>query len=115
MPPRHSARITSIISPMRRPRLANGCSSRSNSSFIQPAPMPRPTRLFDRNAAVPTALATTNGLRNGSTYTLVRKRRFVVTDDMAPIATHGSGQSSSGENSGFPSGVYGYSDDRYDG
>ena len=90
---------------MRLPRRAKGWPISSNSSAIHPAPMPRPTRPRDRYAAVPTALATTNGLRSGSTYTLVRKRSRVVTADIAPTATHGSGQSSSGLNSGTPSGV----------
>jgi hypothetical protein len=39
----------------------------------------------------------------------------VVTAAIAPIATHGSGQSSSGLNSGVPSGVYGYFEVRSDG
>jgi hypothetical protein len=53
-------------------------------------PMPSATRSPDSTAAVATALATANGGRIGSTYTLVRNRRRSVTAAMAPIATHGS-------------------------
>src|SRR5690606_6288716 len=115
MPPPHSLRMTSIDSSMRAPRRSHGCSSRSNSSRIHPAPTPRPTRPPERCAAVPIAFAATNGLRAGSTYTLVMNRSRVVTAAIEPIATHASGQSSSGLNIGVPSGVYGYFERRFDG
>ena len=81
---------------------------RSNSSSHQPMPMPRATRLPEIAAAVPTALATWNTLRMGSTYTLVKKRSRSVAAAIAPIDTHGSGQGVNGSQRRDPSGVYGY-------
>lgn len=61
----------------------------------------------DRNAAVPTAFAATNGLRDGRTYTLVMNSSVFVTAAMAPTDTHGSGHNSSSVYIGRPSEVYG--------
>ena len=110
MPPRHSVRSTSICSSMRAPRRSKGCSSCVNSSRIHPAPTPSSTRSSDSQAAVPTALATTNGLRTGSTYTWVENRMRSVTAASAPVVTHTSGHCVSGANTGRPEGVYGYAE-----
>ena len=59
-------------------------------------PMPSATRLSDSTAAVPTALATLNGLRIGSTYTLVKNRSRSVTAAIAPIDTQRSGHGVNG-------------------
>ena len=70
-------------------------------------PMPSATRLFERIAAVPTALATRNGLRIGNTYTLVKKFSRSVAAAIAPIATQQSGQWVNGSHLRPPSAVYG--------
>jgi len=67
--------------------------------------MPSVTRLSDRIAAVPTALATLNGLRIGSTYTLVKNSNRSVTAAIAPIDTQQSGQSVNGSHRRPPSAV----------
>ena len=72
--PVQSLRSTSSISSARLPRRANGVPMASNSSSIHPMPMPRPTRLPESTAAVPTCLATWTGVRAGRMYTVVRKR-----------------------------------------
>ena len=52
---------------MRFPRVRKLCSSSSNSSSHQPIPTPSATRLPEITAAVPTDLATWNGLRSAGT------------------------------------------------
>ena len=62
---RHMRRITSMYSSVRRPRRSNGTPSASNSSRIQPTPMPSSTRPPDRRSRVATSFASTSGLRCG--------------------------------------------------
>ena len=58
---------------------------------------------------MPTALATTNGLRAGRTYTWVENRIRSVTAARAPVVTQTSGHCVSRVgNSGRPESVYGY-------
>ena len=66
-------------------------------------PMPRATRLPESTAAVPTALATMNGLRIGSTYTLVKNRSRSVAAAIAPMDTHGSSHGVNGSQRRDPS------------
>ncbi len=54
------------------------------------------------------ALAAEYGSRIAGRYTVVTNRSCVVTSAMAPIITHGSGQSVNASHRLLPSLVYGY-------
>ena len=102
-----TARMISIISSVRAPRVFIEVPVNSNSSGIHDSPTPSVNRSPDSAAIDATCFATSSGCRIGSFTTLVTKRIRDVTAAIAGTATNGSTNGVSAAQKRSPSGTYG--------
>jgi hypothetical protein len=78
-----------MISSVRLPRLVKSSPTQSNSSRIQPTPIPRVTRPPETRSSVTTSRAVRSGWCRGSMQTLVASRMVVVAHATKDSNTNG--------------------------
>ena len=106
----HNARIAAMFSSLRFPRSLNGTPIASNSSFIQPTPVPSSMRPFDMKSSVASSFASTTGLRCGKMRIPVARLISLVAAAMYVSQIRGSGIGESSPPGILPVSLYGYGD-----